>query len=203
MLRWLKRLFGGVERPETFVIVTLNVGLMPFDRGEHFEDPLDAALRKANLGSIGGGGSGLAEEGGVEYSEIEVGLYDLEKGVPFLVHWLNTHNTPKGSRISWENAQGLQTIPVGNAEGVGLYLNSTELPSETYNLCDLNELVDSINETLGSKGRILSSWAGETENALFIYGPSARDIRAALPALTAASPLCERCRIVDLRTTMP
>ena len=44
---WLKRLFRGTERPETFVTVTLNVGLMPFDPVDHVEDPLEAALGRA------------------------------------------------------------------------------------------------------------------------------------------------------------
>ena len=53
MLWGLKRLFGGAWRSDAFVIVTLNVGLSPFDRGDHFADPLEAALRYAKPGPNG------------------------------------------------------------------------------------------------------------------------------------------------------
>ncbi len=53
MLWGLKRLFGGARRSDAFVIVTLNVGLMPFGLWDHVADPLGAALRYAKPGPNG------------------------------------------------------------------------------------------------------------------------------------------------------
>ncbi len=53
-------LFGGnkteaAEKEATFATAQLNHLIMPIDRGERYEDPLDDALREAGLGFTDGG----------------------------------------------------------------------------------------------------------------------------------------------------
>ena len=52
------------EKPfdaEQFVYVMIPAPIQPIDRGELFEDKIDAALAPADLGSVSGGGSSLSD----------------------------------------------------------------------------------------------------------------------------------------------
>ncbi|WGY70271.1 hypothetical protein KEC55_24815 [Burkholderia cepacia] len=68
----------------TFVFVEINESIMPIERGHKYEDPLDDALKKGNLGEVTGGGSMLSKDHAVEWVGIDVELTDLDKGLPFL-----------------------------------------------------------------------------------------------------------------------
>lgn len=72
-----------------FVFVKVPESIMPIDRGEKYEDPLDAALKQEKLGEVTGGGSQLSEpdaEGRrtVEWVGLDIALKELERGIPFL-----------------------------------------------------------------------------------------------------------------------
>jgi hypothetical protein len=81
---------GEEEATDTvFVFVKVPESIMPIDRGEKYEDPLDAALKREKLGEVTGGGTQLSEpdaEGRrtVEWVGLDVELADLESGLPFL-----------------------------------------------------------------------------------------------------------------------
>lgn len=54
-----EELFQGkkeIEEPN-FIVATLNDKIMPIDRGDIYEDPLDEFLSKNNWGEISGGGT--------------------------------------------------------------------------------------------------------------------------------------------------
>lgn len=72
-----------------FVYIKILDDLDPIERGERFEDPLQEALEKENLGAITGGGSQLSaddEDGqsSIEFCGIDVDLYDAVKGLALL-----------------------------------------------------------------------------------------------------------------------
>src|SRR5262245_52645318 len=84
-----------------FVYWRIPAPIEPLERGERFEDPLDAALRKANLGEVTGGGTGLSQPDAqgrhsIEYCGIDVDLYDPVKGIPFLRAELARLAVPRG-----------------------------------------------------------------------------------------------------------
>jgi hypothetical protein len=68
-------------------------------------------------------------------------------------------------------------VTFGTTEGVGVYLNGTELPDEVYQTNDVNELIARLSQSLGDAGEMYSYWEGSTETALYFYGPSADRIR--------------------------
>src|SRR5688572_5798449 len=50
-----------------FVYAMMWEAIQPIDRGERYEDPLQAALEDAGLGDVSGGGSSIDEEHGIVY----------------------------------------------------------------------------------------------------------------------------------------
>jgi hypothetical protein len=168
---------------------------MPLDRGERYEDPLGEALAENGLGEVTGGGTLQASNGEIEYSGIDIDLFDVAKGVPFICEFLAQCGAPKGSVLEYESEGQKSEVPFGTAEGLAIYLNGTDLPDEVYRDCDVNEVYAEINRLLGDRGAILGYWQGPTETALYLYGHSADEMRNLVSGYLAAYPLCQKARV--------
>ena len=92
---------GAAQQKETLVTVTIPESIMPVARGEKYEDPLDAALKKANVGEVTGAGSHLSAAGVVGAVNIDVRLTDLPKGLPLLKEKLRDLGAPKGTSVEF------------------------------------------------------------------------------------------------------
>jgi len=85
----------------TFVFVKIQDQVLPIERGSKYEDPLDVSLRAAKLGEVTGGGSQLNKDGSIAWVGVDVDLYDLRRGVPFLIAKLRELRVPPGSTIEY------------------------------------------------------------------------------------------------------
>jgi hypothetical protein len=56
------------------VIARLYEHIEPIDRGNRYEDPLQARLDATHAGQVTGGGSQLNESGGIDYVDLELEL---------------------------------------------------------------------------------------------------------------------------------
>ncbi len=97
------------ETPRVFVFVKVPEPLMPIERGEKYVDPLDAALKRVELGEVTGGGSQLSEpdaEGRrtVEWVGLDVELLDLDRGIPLLKRELLRLGAPAGPTLEFKRA---------------------------------------------------------------------------------------------------
>jgi hypothetical protein len=176
----------------------LNARIMPLDRGERYEDPLAEALTDNRLGAVTGGGTMQSKEGEIEYCGIDIDLFDAQKGVPFICEFLAQRGAPRGSHLQYESEGQRVEVPFGVAEGVGIYLNGTNLPDEVYRHCDVNEVYNEINRLLGTRGTIQGHWQGPTETALYLYGHSVEEMRDLISGYMAEHPLCQRARVVTI-----
>lgn len=84
------------------MFVRINESIMPIERGQKYEDPLDAALKKATLGEVTGGGSSLSKEREIEWVGLDVDLIDLDKGLPFLKGKRIELGAPEGSTLEYQ-----------------------------------------------------------------------------------------------------
>jgi hypothetical protein len=194
------RLFGKPASPKNsqeMVIVQLNARLQPISRGEFFDDPLDDVMEKEGLGEVSGGGTMLAESGEIDYCDIEL-LIPLvtEEAIVRLTSALELLGAPKGSKLTITSTGEVREI--GKDEGLAVYLNGTDLPDETYKSCDVNFVSSEFDRLLQGKGRLLSFWDGPTETALYMYGTSFTEMRAAIADFIATYPLCHECRVIQI-----
>lgn len=100
------------QHATTFVFVKITESIMPLQRGEKYEDPLDEALKKAGLGEVTGGGSMLSTEKTIEWVGVDVELTDLTTGIPFLRKKLTELGAPKGSVLEYEHNGETVQVPV-------------------------------------------------------------------------------------------
>jgi len=203
----LSSLFGCKKQPETpaqvesagmHVTAQLNHLLMPMDRGERYEDPLDEALSAQGLGETSGGGTMQEQSGEIEFIDVEIDLTDLEKGVPFVIAKLEELGAPKGSILRVHDTEPSREIPFGKAEGVGIYLDGVNLPDEVYKDSDVNVVIEELNKRIEGHGEMQSHWQGNTETGLYFYGDDSNRMISLMRDFLDTYPLCKGARVVTI-----
>jgi hypothetical protein len=176
----------------------INARVMPIDRGEFYEDPLQEAFDANGFGAVTGGGTMTTENGEIAFCGIDIDLLDVERGLPFVGQFLADCGAPKGSLLEYKQGEQQRTLPFGSLEGLALYINGTELPDDVYETCDVNVVYDEILSRLGDHGSILGHWQGPTETALYLYGDSVNEMRLLIADFLGSYPLCQRSRLVQI-----
>ena len=94
--------------------------------------------------------------------EIHLNNDDLDS-VRWLAALLNRIGIPKGSLL-----QGVKPeIEVGTLEGLAYYSNGVDLPDEIYQTCDINYVIEQMEQAMEGIGRMYSYWEGNTYTCLF------------------------------------
>ncbi|WP_051827377.1 hypothetical protein [Metabacillus indicus] len=188
-------LFDIFKKKEYQLTLQLNARLQPFDRGEFFEDPLNEALKDSKCGTTDGGGTMQQATGEIEFCDIEIFLKDNNKeNVEKLLQFIDRMGVPKGSILK---AAGLEQS-VGTLEGLALYLNGTELSEEVYQNCDINYVIEKIDEVLDGSGQYYSYWEGPENTALYFYGISFGEMKHRMTSFLSEYPLCQKCRVEQI-----
>ena len=166
--------------------IELNAKLQPMHRVQMFEEPLEKVLLQANAGELLGGGTFQSATGEIEKCDITLDVKDdwIEK---FLAYLQGIRMIPKGSKIICNE----ETTLIGQAEGLALYLNGTDLPTEVYQSNDINELISELQEALGEKCFLFSWWEGRTETALYFYGEKHLEMYESVKHILDIHPLCK------------
>jgi hypothetical protein len=90
---------GAQERGRFFLYVRIPGDIQPIDRGERFEDPLQAALDKEDLGEVTGGGSQMGEGKSVEFCGLDVEVTDRDRGLRLIREVMRRLGAPRGTVI--------------------------------------------------------------------------------------------------------
>jgi hypothetical protein len=90
--------------------------------------------------------------------------------VTVAVEVLNSYGAPRGSYAALDEGE---RFAFGSTDGLGLYLNGTDLPAEVYATSSPDELIGLLSDRLRNEGSIVSYWRDPAETALYLYGPSA------------------------------
>jgi hypothetical protein len=182
----------------TPITAQLNHKLMPIDRGDRYEDPLNVALAKQGFGEAGGGGTMQLKSGEIEFIDVEMYLNKTDKSIPFVIERLESFGAPKGSKLIIREGEKKTEISFGKAEGFGVYLDGVNLPGEVYKTCDVNLVIDEFNRLVKGHGSVQSHWQGQTETALYIYGDDAELMKKLIEPYMASYPLCKGARVVTI-----
>lgn len=194
----LSNLFNTKKRKIVHVTAQLNHLLMPIERGELYEDPLDDALKSLNYGEVEGGGTLQNKNGEIIHIDVDILLYNSEEGIPFLINKLEELGAPKSSFLHINEENNSQKIEFGKKEGIAIYLDGVNLPNEVYQNSDINDLIEKLNLSINDIGQMESHWQGETETALYFYGLNAEDMKNKIKSIIDSYPLCKGCRVITI-----
>ena len=171
----------------------LNARFQPMHRFE-LEDALQEVLEKNNMGEVTGGGTLQKPDGEIESCDIEIHLDDDDPdAAKHLADLINAIGVPKGSFLAAMEPQ--IKIEVGTLEGLAYYCNGTELPDEVYKECDINYVIEKMEEAIEGIGRMYSYWEGIKDTALYFYGTSFTEMKQRIEPFSSEYPLCQKGRI--------
>lgn len=187
------------EKEMFYVTLNLNARFQPLDRGD-LEDALSMILEKLDIGEVVGGGTMLFENGEIQNCDIEMEIYkekfdgNIELVFNKLSEITDQLGIPKQSKLICENA----VHPVGKLEGLAFYANGTDLPEDVYKNCDINYVVEQMNQCMKEIGRFYSYWEGAKETALYFYGTSYEKMKDSIEKFVIEYPLCQKSRIEQI-----
>ena len=197
----IKKLFGINKKEEeeysgNYIVATLNDKVMPIDRGEIYEDPLDEFIQANGIGEVTGGGTMQLESGELEYCDVEIQLNSdeiNENHIKLIIEKLEELGAPKGSKLTIEKTE--EQIEFGKKEGLGIYLDGINLSDEVYKNSDSEALANEIRKLASIKDKVIRYWQGNTETGLYFYGESFEKINESIADFVKTHPECENCRI--------
>ena len=177
------------------VIARLYEHIEPIDRGERYEDPLQARLeQQGNLGRVTGGGSQLNESGGIAHADIEIELANLDAAVRVVAEALEAAGAPQGSElIDVSNSTMLKEL--GTQQCVAVFLDGVTLPDEVYETLDFDGVVRTLGTAAGD-GSYRGFWQGAEETGLFFFGPDAEALFARVEPALGRLPIGQNARVV-------
>ncbi|MEY8336817.1 hypothetical protein AALB16_02155 [Lachnospiraceae bacterium 62-35] len=172
----------------------LNARFQPKHRFE-LEDALQELLEKRQAGEVTGGGTAQNPDGEIAYCDINIHLMNDDPDcLEWLIALLNQIGIPKGSVLQGAGPE----INAGTLEGLAYYSNGVDLPDEVYQTCDINYVIEQMEQALEGIGRMYSYWEGNTYTALYFYGTSFEKMKEKIEPFIAEYPLCQKCRIEQI-----
>lgn len=174
------------------VIARLYEYIEPIDRGNRYEDPLQAALEAAQAGAVTGGGSQLNESGGIEFADVEIEVANLDAAIDLVANTLEAAGAPQGSEIRHE-ANVVRAF--GRQQCLAIYLDGTSLPDEVYANLDFDQVVADIGNAAGPDS-FHGCWQGPEETGLYFFGSNAEDMFTRVEPLLRTLPIGQNARVV-------
>lgn len=89
----------AAEDGDHFFYVKIPVDLVPEERRQRFDTPLNAALEAQDLGEVTGGGSQLSVSGRVMFCGLDVVVTDRDPGLRLILETLRGLNAPAGTVV--------------------------------------------------------------------------------------------------------
>ena len=165
----------------------------PIDRGDRYEDPLQAVLEQKDAGQVTGGGSQLNEEGGIEFADIEIELANLDAALGIVADALEQAGAPQGSELVDDTGRVLRKF--GTHQCLAIYLDGVSLPDEVYADLDFEAVVNEIGTAAGSNSYHGFS-QGNEETGLFFFGANADEMFARVEPVLRRIPIGQNARVV-------
>ena len=178
------------------VIARISEPIQPIDRGERYEDPLAQILETQKLGMVSGGGSQLDEYSNIVFADIEIMLANLDEALRVTRETLNSLGVPVGSALHIERNGEIVSEPLGEAEGLIIYLDGVGLPDAVYAELDFQTLCSNLAEAFDGAGELRGLHQLNEETGLFVYGQSADEIYARMKNLVKENPILQNARLV-------
>ena len=177
-----------------FVLARLYEHIEPIDRGNRYEDPLQARLAETGGGQVTGGGSQLNERGSIDYVDIEIELANLDEALGTAVSVLEQSGAPKGSElILGSDSRVLKQF--GTHVCLAIFLDGVSLPDEVYANLDFDAVVEALTSAAGPES--YHGFAqGAEETGLFFFGPNADDMFARVEPALCSLPVGQNARVV-------
>lgn len=175
------------------VLARIHAHIDPYDRGSRYEDPLQTALERAQLGRVTGGGSQFGEEGEIEFADLEIELVDTSAPtIDSVTRVLEEAGAPQGSQL----LDGHEVLrEFGVQQCLAVYLDGITLPDDVYAALDIDQVIADLGAAAGPDS-YRGFWQGPAETGLYYFGPDAEAMFARVEPLLHELPVGQNARVV-------
>lgn len=184
---------------ESLIILRLNDKIMPIDRREVYELPLEEFLQANRIGEVTDGRTIQMKSGEIEYCELEIKLKSKktnENNFQSIIKKLEELGAPKGSTFTIEKTG--QKIDFGKKEGLGIYIDAQGLDPEVYINTDINYVISEIQKLTNDKSGITKYCEIGDETAIYFYANSFLEMKESIKDFVNSYPLCKGSRIEQI-----
>jgi len=176
------------------VLARVYEHIEPIDRGDRYEDPLQAVLEQAKIGRVTGGGSQLNELGGIAYADVEIELANVDEALRVVAEALENAGAPQGSELM--NAADARILrQFGTQQCMAIFFDGSTLPDEVYADLDFDAVVMEIGAAAGHDS-CRSVWQGAHETGVFFFGPDADAMFTRVEPVLRRLPIGQNARVV-------
>src|SRR5262245_55662052 len=175
------------------VLARLHEHIQPIDRGERYEDPLQAVLESQGAGTVSGGGSQLNALGGIAFVDIELQLANLDAALGIVADALERAGAPEGSELRASDGRVLREF--GRQQCLAVYLDGVSLPDDVYANLDFDAVVAEIGTAAGEDS-YHGVWQGAEETGLFFFGSDAEAMFTRVEPVLRRLPIGQNARVV-------
>jgi hypothetical protein len=176
------------------VLARVYEHIEPIDRGDRYEDPLQAVLESAGIGRVTGGGSQLNELGGIAFADVEIELANLGDALGVVVEALENAGAPQGSElIDPTDERVLRQF--GTQQCMAIFFDGTTLPDEVYANLDFDAVVTETGTAAGH-GSFRGVWQGAQETGVFLFSPDAEAMFTRVEPILRRLPIGQNARVV-------
>lgn len=180
-----------VSHPHS-VLARMYEHIDPLDRGQRYEEPLQAALEAAQAGIVTGGGSQLGEVGEIVFVDLDIDLADMDAALDLVIRTLEQAGAPQGSEI----LRGTEVLrEFGAQQCLAVYLDGISLPDEVYATLDFDGVVAQLGAAAGPDS-YRGFWQGPEETGLYFFGPDAEEMFGRVEPLLRDMPIGQNARVV-------
>jgi hypothetical protein len=186
-------------RQRSEIEIHLNARLEPAMRVPFFEKRLIRLLRRHGWGPrVTGGGTMFSAAGEPMSCDVVVEIPgEPHRALALAVAMLDYMGAPKGSSATRTDTD--ERMELGRYDGVGLYLNGTDLPDQVYDEYPVDLFLDRVAQKgMYEVTGYWQYWHGPRETAVYFYGPSEEKMRTALQPLIEQERLAQGSRVVTL-----
>jgi hypothetical protein len=177
-----------------WILARVYEHIEPIDRGDRYEDPLQATLEKLGIGRVTGGGSQLNELGGIDYADVEIELANLDEALQTVAEALEAAGAPQGSELI-QGSDGRVLREFGSQQCLAIYLDGASLPDEVYADLDFEAVVAAIGAAAGENS-YRGFWQGPEETGVFFFGPDAEVMFGRVEPVLRRIPIGQNARVV-------
>ena len=181
----------------SFMTVRLPLKIGPHERGDMWEDPLADLIEPEEIAEVTGGGTMLADDGGIEFCELEIELADLSKDrLDKIQAAMLTINAPKNTKFIDADGKVLRTF--GTTAVVGIGLDGAGLPDSAYEGFSPDAFNNDVLAALGDGHSYGGSYAGKRYTYFYYHGPNGDVIRQTLEQFASDQPICQGAKFEQL-----
>lgn len=165
--------------------------ILPVDRGERYELPLESLFDETGRGQMTGAGTQLTDTKEIDFVELELDLDDDDDVIDDVLRVLEEHGAPRHSRLVLRSDEEEWELTFGVTEGIAIRLD--RLPPEG----DFDRLIERLVEALGTDADYRGAHVRhDRELTFYFYGLDAETLWKTLAPLVGASDLCRGARVV-------